>query len=192
MNPAKRFFRAQNIPAIVFALIATVSYISYITPQAFSATTSADLESAADKIKQYEKKIDELKGQENSLSREINILENSIELKIIQIKQAEMQIAAKEEELNFLKEDIRLLEIRLDRLDETITYHQKLLGERLKQEYINKQKNSFLEMVFNAKGVGDFMSQITYLRKVQAEDSVLLAKMDETKDSYEDQQKLLV
>ena len=193
MIPAKRIFGAKNftnILGIVIAAIATFSYITYSTHSAFSATP-AELEDVANKIKEYEEKINRLNQQGDSLSKEIDILENNIQLKTIQVRQSEIQIKAKEEELGFLKEDIRLLEVRLDRLDETISYHQVLLGERLKQEYINKQKNTFLEMVINSKGMGDFVSQMVYLRKVQAEDSILLTKMDETKGNYEEQQTLL-
>jgi peptidoglycan hydrolase CwlO-like protein len=187
MYLAHRFFKHKNVASFIIAAIVTSFFAFSLTPKAFSATET----DVVSRIKELEAKIAKAQSRAGSLSREIDILENNVELKTAQIKQAEAEIAKKEEELSFLKEDIRLLEIRLDRLDETISYHQRLLGERLKQEYINKQKNSFLELVLNSKGVGDFMSQLTYLKKVQAEDNALLVKMDETKDNYEDQQTLL-
>jgi peptidoglycan hydrolase CwlO-like protein len=190
MNLA-RFVWLKNFFCLFGAFLILSAFLYFKAPFNITNVFAADEVDVSAKIKELEEKIAKAQNQAGSLSREINILENNIELKTIQIKKAEAEITKKEEELGLLREDIRLLEIRLERLDETISYHQKLLGERLKQEYINKQKNSFLELVLSAKGVGDFMSQISYLKKVQAEDNVLLGKMDETKDSYEDQQTLL-
>jgi peptidoglycan hydrolase CwlO-like protein len=70
------------------------------------------------KINDLEKKLENTKTQANSLSREINILENNVALTEAKIEQAEYQITAKEKELGVLKNDIRLLEIRLNRLEQ--------------------------------------------------------------------------
>lgn len=141
-------------------------------------------------IKEYEKKLNSAQNQAASLSREINILSSNIELTSIQIKQAIYQIEKKETELDLLKEDIRLLEVRLDRLDETISYHETLLAERIKRNYMNQQK-SLLEQLISSSGFSSFITRMEYLKRIQAEDRSLLTKMNDTKDNYEGQQNLL-
>lgn len=141
-------------------------------------------------IQRLERLVSEARNKQASLSREIDILEGNIQLKTVQIEQAEFQIEQKTKELEILIEDIGLLEVRLDRLDETIDYHNDLLGVRIKRQYIENQQTSF-ELLMSSDGVGDFLAKMKYLQEVEQQDRELIQAMSMTKDRYEEQQEIL-
>lgn len=141
-------------------------------------------------IEQLQKKLDTTKKQADSLSREISIIDQNVSLKEAQIQQAEYAITQKEKELALLIEDIRLLEVRVDRLDEKIDYHQMVLAKRIRERYIENQKPK-LELFLEQNGISSFLARIEYMKKVEAQDQELLVRMDKTKGNYEDQQDLL-
>lgn len=153
----------------------------------FAQTSTQSIE---ERIKELQKKIDAAQNQSASLAREISILQNTIELKTIQIKQAEYEIEQKQKELGVLTEDIKLMELRLDRLDEKIIYHEDLLAERMKKEYMDSQI-SVVDLLIDSSGLGDFFAKMNYLERVQTEDKLLIDRMGSTKINYEDQQTLL-
>lgn len=171
------------IPIIILLVL-------YFNPNLAIAETTKSESSLVKQIEELKKKIETTKSQAESLSREINIIEQNVELKTIQIKQAEYQIEQKEKELADLIDDIELLEVRLDRLDETMESHQDLLGLRLKKHYIEKQNTPFA-MLISSVDLSDFMAKIKYLQEIEAQDAELLKKMNSTKGNYEEQQDLL-
>ncbi len=180
---------SKNLKAFVvmlFFVLSSFLFFYYSEVLAQSTTTK----SIEDQIKELEKKIDAAQNQASSLSREINILQNTIELRVVQIKQAEYAIEQKEKELNLLSEDIKLMELRLDRLDEKIIYHELLLAQRMRESYMDDSA-SILDLIIDSKSVGDFMAEVAYMDRIQAEDKVLIDRMNSTKGTYEDQQKLL-
>ena len=143
-------------------IIAAASTILFIAQKAVitaSAKTAAELQHEIDK---YEKLIVDAQNQVASLSREINIISNNIYLKTAQIQQAEAQIIQKEEELELLKEDIRLMEIRLDRLAETISGHIDRLELRIRSQYIESQ-SSPMEVLIGSGNMSDFVARMKYL-----------------------------
>lgn len=171
--------------SIIFSLLFTFLSSVFVFAQTSSSTKSLE-----EQIKELEKKVEASQNQASSLSREINILQNTIELRVVQIKQAEYEIEQKQKELTLLTEDIKLMELRLDRLDEKIIYHEALLAERLRESYMDSNE-SVIDLIIDSKGVGDFMSHLAYMDRIQAEDKVLIDKMNLTKGTYKDQQKLL-
>lgn len=155
-----------------------------------NAQSSSNSNSLEDRIKELEGKIRDAQNQAQSLSREINIIQNTIELRTIQIKKAEEEIEKKQKELGLLGEDIKLMELRLDRLDERVLYHQTLLSERMREQYIDSRQNP-MSIIMAEDGVQKFISHQSYLERIQAEDRALINRMNATKISYEDQQDLL-
>jgi len=176
-----------SICAAVIVVFFPAFFSSEIDFHAIAQKTQAQIEA---EIKELQRKIDVNNQQASSLKKEIDRFDLEIELKDKQINQSEYLIEQKGKELDFLKEDIRLLEIRLDRLDETISYHEELLADRIRERYIENQ-HSTLELLVRSDGVGDFVSQLEYLRRIQEEDKKLLDRMNLTKGNYEEQQKLL-
>lgn len=145
-----------TVVAIVAIFIIPFVFSNNTTSLISSAKTEAELQN---QIKELEAKINRAQSQASSLSREINLIEGNIALKTVQIEQAEYQIEQKTEELELLIEDIGLLEVRLNRLDETIDYHSNLLAKRIKRQYIERQQSSF-ELLMSSDGVGDFLAKM--------------------------------
>lgn len=186
-------FKNVSIKFIILSFIAifTILVIPFVfSDRAVLISAAKTEQELQNQIRDLERKISSAQQQASSISREINIIEGNIELKTVQIEQAEYQIEQKTKELEILIEDIGLLEVRLDRLDETIDYHNDLLGRRLKRQYIENQQTSF-ELLMSSDGVGDFMAKIKYLQEVEQQDRELIAAMSSTKDRYEEQQDIL-
>lgn len=176
-----------TVVAIVAIFIIPFVFSNNTTSLISSAKTEAELQN---QIKELEAKINRAQSQASSLSREINLIEGNIALKTVQIEQAEYQIEQKTEELELLIEDIGLLEVRLNRLDETIDYHSNLLAKRIKRQYIERQQSSF-ELLMSSDGVGDFLAKMKYLQEVEQQDKELIKVMGSTKDRYEEQKDIL-
>ena len=173
---------------IFFVLLLVLPFFSSV--KVFYTAESKTEEEVQLKVQEYTAKLEQTKKKGASLSRDIELIENEIDLKTAQIEQLEHQILKKEGELGILREDIGLMEIRLQRLYGTIDNHGKLLGERLKDEYIN-EKQSFIAVLLKADGFSNFFSRIQYLSRIQEEDKALIDRMSKTKDNYEEQQELL-
>ena len=171
----------------VFAIFALPFIVGF---KSVDASTQDDIDKQEALLKELKRKLEVTKKQGASLAREKEIIEGDIALKNAQIRQADYQIAQKQEELKILQEDIDLLEIRLNRLSDTIDYHKELFAKRIKREYIEHQHTTF-ELLISSNGLGDFMARIKYIQKVQAEDRELLDKMNSTKDNYEIEQEIL-
>src|SRR3989344_2445463 len=150
------------VSAIFIALLITV-----VLPFTFGykeVDASREIDDLQAEIDTLTKALESTRSKGASLAREKEIIEGEIALKNVQIKRANYQIEQKQEELKILQEDIDLLEIRLNRLGETIDYHKELLAKRIKRKYI---------------------------QQVEAEDKELLNKMNSTKDNYEIEQEVL-
>jgi septal ring factor EnvC (AmiA/AmiB activator) len=187
-NKHIRIFIFGIITALV--ILSFVPYFKFGNPVLYKTFAQKSESEIIKKIEELKTKLEATKNQSESLSREISIIEQNIELKGVQIKQAEYQIEQKGKELEALVEDIGLLEVRLDRLDDKITYHKDLLGDRLKHHYIAGRVPLISKLISNYR-MGDFMARIEYLERVEAQDKELIGKMNETKGTYENQQDLL-
>jgi peptidoglycan hydrolase CwlO-like protein len=188
-----RIFKRLSIKVVLLTILVTAFMLSipFIFSNDESSMSAAKTQAELDaEIKKWEGLINKAQQQAGSLSREIDLIEGNIQLKTVQIEQAEYQIEQKTKELGLLIEDIGLLEVRLDRLDETIDYHNDLLGKRLKRSYIDHQQSSF-ELLLSSDGVGDFLAKMKYLQEVEQQDKELIKTMADTKDRYEDQKTLL-
>ena len=176
------------VSAIFIALLITV-----VLPFTFGykeVDASREIDDLQAEIDTLTKALESTRSKGASLAREKEIIEGEIALKNVQIKRANYQIEQKQEELKILQEDIDLLEIRLNRLGETIDYHKELLAKRIKREYIEHQYTTF-ELLISSDSLSDFMARIKYIQKVEAEDRELLSKMNSTKDNYEIEQEVL-
>ena len=172
---------------LIFVASLTVSIFQFNYTDGVLGQTEAQL---VNEIEALERKINEAKQEAQSLSREIRIIANEILLKEKLIQQKEGEISKKEIELEDLKEDIRLLEIRLDRLDQTIGYHEELLAKRMREEY-KRSKSSYMELLIGSEGFGRFLARMKYLQEIQSQDQGLINGMKDTKNNYEKQQDIL-
>lgn len=140
------------------------------------------LEECNNKIKEYELKITDLKGQQKTLASTIKYYDSKIQL-------TATQIIVTEEKLKLLVEEIAGLTVKIGFLDKSITDVSTILSSRIEATYKrNRLQPVFL--FFSSAGFGDFLSRIEYLKTVQLHDRDLLFQMQESKMNYDSQKKL--
>lgn len=134
-------------------------------------------------IKQYEQKLNDAKAKETTIKENIDYLDNQIYLSKLRITESEIIIEKRKQDIENLINKIIILEDSLDK-------NTKLFLKRINLSY--KQGNISPFMVFF--GSGSFFDKINrykYLQIVQSADRRFLFKIQETKNSYNDQKKLV-
>lgn len=166
---------SSKLKKILFSLLFFCSIGFFITKPLLAGDLS-------DKIKEYEKKIGELQGEQRTLSAAIAYLDNKIKL-------TTTQIFVTEEELKILGEEISKLSVKIGILDQSLVDVSEILSSRIQETY----KRSLINPVyffFSSKGFGEALSRIQYLRVVQKHDRDLLYQMQKSKMNYGMQKEL--
>ncbi len=134
-------------------------------------------------IKIYEQKLEETKQKESSIQQNIDYLDNQIYLSKLRIAESEVIIEKRQQDIENLTNNIIILEDSLDK-------NTKLFLKRINLSY--RQGGLKPYMVFF--GSGSFYEKVNkykYLQTVQTADRKFLFKIQETKNSYNNQKKLV-
>lgn len=134
------------------------------------------------RIEEYERKIEDLQGQQKTLASAISYLDNKIQL-------TTAQIAATEHKLKILAEEIADLSVKIDILDKSITEVSTILTSRIEATY-KRERIKPIFLFFSSQGFSDFLSWLKYLKAVQLHDRQLLFAMQESKMNYDDQKQI--
>lgn len=136
-----------------------------------------------DQIRQYEAKLAETQKQEKTIQQNIDYLDNQIYLSKLRISESEVIIEKRQQDIENLTNNIIVLEDSLDK-------NTKLFLRRVNLSY--RQGSLQPYMVFF--GNGSFYEKINrfkYLQTVQTADRKFLFKIQETKNRYNNQKKLV-
>lgn len=136
------------------------------------------------KIKDYQDKINELQGQEKTLTSQIAIMDN-------QIKLTEYKIEEAETELEELGEDIEVTKNRISSLETDITESTKALIGRINATYQVGRIDPW-QVFLSSNNISNFLTRLTYLRVVQANDRKTIYAAQQSKVNYTNEQKILV
>ncbi len=145
-----------------------------------------DIDDIQDKIDKYEKKIKELKGQENTLQNEIEYMDSQISLTQLKIQNSISNIRKTEDRISELAEGIENLGIRIDKLENSIDYQEKILGSRMRERYKDRGEN-MLMLLFGSSTLNTLIHKSEYLKVLELNDNKLIVQMDETKGNFEQQ-----
>src|SRR3972149_2433274 len=164
-----------------FLLVAVLGLI--LLPLTVRAVTDdcASLE-IQKKIDCYEGKLNENKGQQQTLSSTITYLDSKISLTLAQIAKTKTDIAA-------LEEEIATLIVKINRLDINLTDISKLLVTRVGESYKRILFNPSWHLLA-VGGLTDYLEQSTYLASAQQNDRKLLLELQNAKDTNEAQKAL--
>jgi len=130
-----------------------------------------------------EKQIEEAKKQEITLTNQINYMNNQIRLTEIKIEEAE-------EKLIKLKEEIDILSIKIERLEESLDELSRILLARIEETY-KRGKLEPWQILFSSRSFSEFLSRFRYLQIIQAHDKKLMFEIEKTKVGYKEQKDLL-
>lgn len=141
------------------------------------------IEDLLDEIKEYEKKLAELRGKEKTLQNEIAYADSQIGLTELKIQNAVIEVNKKTKAILKLSGDIEDLEKRITRLEESIGFQENVLNQRLRARY-KVSEPSVITVIFGSETLRDMVKKSEYLRIMQLQDKKLLDQMYETKEAY--------
>src|SRR3989304_6831255 len=162
----------------IFVLI-PLFLVSY-RPEITETTTVTDL---LKRIDSYKKKLSELSMQKNTLANQIIYLDDQIYL-------TQLEIRAKEEEIELLSADIGDLSTRLERIGNFLDYQGEVFVNRARLAYASAQLSSF-DIVLGAENLDDALRRIKYLHVLKDQDIQSLSDLRDTRASFNDQKKEL-
>ena len=136
----------------------------------------------SERIACYEAKLNENKGQQQTLSSAISYLDSKIALTLTQIEKTEIDIAS-------LEEEVATLVVKINRLDINLTDISKLLVSRVGESYKRTLFNPGWQLL-SAGGLTEYLEQSTYLASAQQNDRKLLLELQNAKDTSEAQKAL--
>ena len=144
--------------------------------------SSDKLQDLNKQIEEYTQKINELQGQQQTLSSTIGYLDSKVALAVA-------QIAKTEQELQILADDIAKLSVKIDVLNTSLEDVAMAFNSRIKESYKRSIINPFYYF-FSSNGLGDALTRIKYLQIVQHNDRDLMFQMQESKMNYDTQKSL--
>ena len=133
----------------------------------------------AELIKEYEKKLVDIRQQKNTLSTQIQEMDTQMYLTGLTIQRSEAKIIETQSE-------IEKLGSRIDNLDSSLNTLSKLLLQQITKSY-KMRSISLVELLFETKDMNDLTNKIKYLRSSQNNNQKLLIQVQEAKSSYEEQ-----
>jgi len=136
----------------------------------------------AELIKEYEKKLVDIRQQKNTLSTQIQEMDTQMYLTGLTIQRSEAKIIETQSE-------IEKLGSRIDNLDSSLNTLSKLLLQQITKSY-KMRSISLVELLFETKDMNDLANKIKYLRSSQNNNQKLLVQVQEAKSSYEEQKVL--
>lgn len=146
---------------------------------ALTITSLSYAQSVEDKIKEYEKKLVDIRQQKNTLSSQIQEMDTQMYLTGLNIQRSEQKIIETQHE-------IEKLSSRIDNLDSSLNTLSKLLLRQVAKSY-KTRSISLVELLFETKDMNDLANKIKYLRSTQNNNQKLLVQVQEAKLSYEEQ-----
>ncbi len=153
------------------------------------AEDSESIEDLQEQIEKYEKKVTDLQNQVSSLANEISSFDTQIDLTQLKIQSTTAKISQKENDITKLSEDILGLKDRIAKLEESISFQQNVLNQRIRERYKSRE-TSALVVFFGSSTFNNLVHKTEYLQVLEAQDNRLIQDMRNTKEAY-DQQKTL-
>lgn len=164
------------------ALLLVILLLFFATNLFAQTDQSQQKKDLENQIQKYQKKLDDLKQQNNTLSSQIQYMDTQVYLTTLQINETEQKIT------NTGKE-IELIGSRIDRLDQSLDYLSKQLIQRIIVGYKKKPLNIFT-VIFDNEGANNLLNKVKYLKTAQDNNQKLLYTVQETKSNAEEQKEL--
>ncbi|MBP8590983.1 hypothetical protein KBI33_00755 [Candidatus Shapirobacteria bacterium] len=133
-------------------------------------------------ISDLEKKLEETRGQKQTLSSQIAYMNQQIQIAQLKINQTQAQISTLEEEIDDLS-------LKIDRLDVSLDKLSQLLLCRVVETYKKGQTEPAL-LLFAADDMSQFLTNYRYLQEAQKHDKALILAVQEARNNFDAQKTL--
>lgn len=175
--------KQRNRFIIQFILSVFIFLFTFAQPNhLFAQTEDQGKKDLQNQIQEYQKKLDSLRQQKNTLSSQIQFMDTQIYLTGLKIQTAEENILKTQNE-------IEILDSRIDGLDNSLSYLSKLLLERVTDGY-KQRRISFFDIFLNTSTADDLLNQYKYKKTAQNNNQKLLIQVQQAKLNFEEQKKL--
>ncbi|PIY71609.1 hypothetical protein COY87_05265 [Candidatus Roizmanbacteria bacterium CG_4_10_14_0_8_um_filter_33_9] len=165
----------------IFVTILICLLFSFQYTLAQDSTSKSDTE-IKNKISEYEKKLEEIGRQKNTLASQIQTMDTQIYLTGLKIQDSEHQITETEKEINTLSS-------RIESLDGSLTKISKLLIKQIAIGY-KKRSISLLSIFLDSDNAGELINTIKYQKTAQNTNQRMLIQVQDAKSNYEEQKQL--
>lgn len=182
-----------------FLTIITVSLVLLVLPShnvvnAISCSTKIDVgDLDQDELLELEEacaeKVDKLNGEIETLTEKLNFLDNQIQLTQVRIQNAIKNIDAKKEKITQLTNDISDLGNRIVKIEQSISFQQNVLDQRLRERYKSHDTSPVL-VLLGSDTLDGLVKKSQYLKVMEGQDKKLIDQMGHTKEAYTKQKDL--
>ena len=136
----------------------------------------------ADKIQEYETKLNQLKSEKDTLSSQIEYMKTQEYITTLKIEETEEKIAKAEKEIKVLGTRISSLDTSLDQLS-------KSLIERITASYKNR-KASLVDIIIDSTNASMLTNRLKYYQIARAQNQKALMQVMGAKTNFEEQKDL--
>jgi len=151
-------------------LLIILIFFLLVSPTVFSA------ESIDNTIQELQQKIAELQGKENTLAKQIQLIDTDIRLRTLRIESIRKM-------LEKLSDEIAVLADEISRLETELTKRTALALRRIPATYKRQVTPQFGVLLLTG-GFSNFLARIKYLATVQQEDARLLVQLKKTQNAF--------
>ncbi|MGE4273054.1 MAG: murein hydrolase activator EnvC [Desulfitobacterium sp.] len=170
---------------IVALLLTTVMLASSVIP-----LQAGELEDAINKQRELQRKEEQARSQLNKLTFTADKLQGQIKNLATQIAVAENTLDATQVAYNQAAEAVTLSEQELKEREEELANRQVVLRQRVREIYEAGQV-SYLEIIFEAEDLSDFITRLEYFNRLVANDQKILTDISLERARIEEETKLL-
>ncbi|MGI1657399.1 MAG: murein hydrolase activator EnvC family protein [Desulfitobacterium sp.] len=170
---------------IVALLLTTVMLAGSVIP-----LQAGELEDALNKQRDLQRKEEQARSQLNKLTFTADKLQGQIKNLATQIAVAESTLDTTEVAYNKAAEAVALSEQELKEREEELANRQVVLRQRIREIYEAGQV-SYLEIIFEAEDLSDFITRLEYFNRLVTNDQKILTDISMERARIEEETKLL-
>ncbi len=171
-------------------IIVALMVVSMISGFIFSG-----VKSNAQSVESMQKELDELAKKKEQLEKELNVIAQKKEKELEKKELIDEQINATRSEINVLNNVLSSLDSQLDSAEAELNEASALLDEKLElskdriRSAYEQGEASYLEIIFEAQSIYDFISKIEIVSQIAENDRNIINQVIESKNTIEAKKK---
>ncbi|MBM7870650.1 cell wall-associated NlpC family hydrolase [Clostridium pascui] len=158
----------------VVSIITAAALIFTLSSSVLAEPLSTQVESHKAKVQQSKKALENVKERREDLEVDIEKMDNQIEGLMYQINAVKTKIVSTEKNINATEKEII-------KAQEEIKDQKDLFDKRIRAMYV-KGMGSYLDILVEADGIGEFISRAETVKKVMEFDKKLAAELKQKKE----------
>lgn len=146
--------------------------------------------SLSDEKAQLQNEVAVINSQLQALKQQKNTLANQLAIYDLQVNEIQMQINASQAQIGLLESQISDTSIKITAAENSISKQKKLLGEYIRQMYIDGQ-TSQVQLILTSSNFSDFVDKNQYLNTMQSKVTETVTSIEALKKDLDSQKNAL-